>query len=109
MAILTIDQILQASDLPRETVPVPEWGGEVVVQGLSRAQFEAIHKAVGDDDQRRERAMLAACIVEPKITEEQAGQLAEKSLVAYSRVAAAVGRVNGTTGGDPVVQAKSPA
>lgn len=29
--MLTREQILQSDDLPRETVQVPEWGGEVQV------------------------------------------------------------------------------
>ena len=29
MNILTKDAILAADDLPREIVPVPEWGGDV--------------------------------------------------------------------------------
>lgn len=33
--MLTRDLILQASDLPSETVLVPEWGGEVRVRGLT--------------------------------------------------------------------------
>jgi hypothetical protein len=44
MAILTREQILQASDLQRETVAVPEWGGEVVVRSMTgneRDQYEA--------------------------------------------------------------------
>ena len=41
---LTKEQILQASDLQRELVSVPEWDGEVWVRGLSgkeRDAFEA--------------------------------------------------------------------
>lgn len=44
MSVLTKDQILAAVDLPREEVSVPEWGGAVVVRGLTgkeRDQFEA--------------------------------------------------------------------
>ena len=42
--ILSRDAILAADDLPRETVEVPEWGGAVIVQGLTSRQrdlFEA--------------------------------------------------------------------
>lgn len=42
--ILTRDQILRAPDLQQEEVPVPEWGGSVLVRGLTgmeRDQFEA--------------------------------------------------------------------
>ena len=44
MAILSREAILAASDIQEEIVPVPEWGGEVIVRGLSgtqRDQFEA--------------------------------------------------------------------
>jgi len=37
MAILTAEQLLAADDLPEETLPIPEWGGEVVLRGLTRA------------------------------------------------------------------------
>jgi hypothetical protein len=40
---LTREQISQASDLQRETVNVPEWGGDVVLgtmSGLERDEFE---------------------------------------------------------------------
>ena len=35
--MLTREQILQSDDLPRETVPVPEWGGSVRIRTLSGA------------------------------------------------------------------------
>lgn len=44
MPILTREQILQADDLKRETVEVPEWGGQVIVRcltGTERDEFEA--------------------------------------------------------------------
>lgn len=43
MAILTRDQILAAQDRTSEVVSIPEWGGDVLVRGLSgkeRGQFE---------------------------------------------------------------------
>lgn len=43
MGLLSRDQLLAATTLPRETVPVPELGGEVCVRGLTgaeRDQFE---------------------------------------------------------------------
>ena len=38
---LTKSQILAALDLPREEVEVPEWGGTVIMQGLSAKSREA--------------------------------------------------------------------
>jgi hypothetical protein len=41
--MLTKEQILRAKDIQTETVPVPEWGGDVLVRGLTgreRDEFE---------------------------------------------------------------------
>lgn len=35
---LTRDQIMSIDDLPTETVEVPEWGGSVIVRGLTAAE-----------------------------------------------------------------------
>lgn len=44
MAVLGRDAILNADDVTTELVPVPEWGGDVLVKGLSgteRDEYEA--------------------------------------------------------------------
>ena len=44
MGALNKEQILAAEDLPRELVPVPEWGGEIWVRAMTateRDKFEA--------------------------------------------------------------------
>lgn len=43
MALLTKKEIIGAADMPRQTVNVPEWGGDVSVRtlnGFERDQFE---------------------------------------------------------------------
>jgi hypothetical protein len=64
MTILNKQQIIDANDLPRETVSVPEWGGDVIVQGLSAAQAEALVKATKDDSQAFAINMLALSLVD---------------------------------------------
>lgn len=44
--ILTRDEVLKAEDLVRETVAVPEWGGDVVVRTLTGAERDA-HDLLG--------------------------------------------------------------
>ncbi len=39
--MLTREQILQSDDLPRETVQVPEWGGEVQVRTMTGTDRDA--------------------------------------------------------------------
>ncbi len=44
MALLTKEQILRVKDIETRTVHVPEWGGDVLVRGMTgieRDQFEA--------------------------------------------------------------------
>ena len=38
MALLTREDILNYNDIKTEIVPVPEWGGEVKVKGLTAAK-----------------------------------------------------------------------
>jgi hypothetical protein len=105
---LTIDQILAANDLPGEVVEVPEWGGKVKVQGLSRASYDAIAKAAEvsvpatgpgqvagtkRDDDKFSDLLFVACVVEPNFTEEHIPALRTKSLGALNRVYQAIGRV----------------
>ena len=41
MGVLTRDQILGADDLPKEEVPVPEWGGSVFVRTMPGKERDA--------------------------------------------------------------------
>jgi hypothetical protein len=38
--MLTKEQILKASDIKTEAVKVPEWGGEVLVKGLTGGEYD---------------------------------------------------------------------
>jgi hypothetical protein len=120
MQFLTVDAILAASDLPTEAVEVPEWGGAVKVQGLSRAAYDAIAKAAEvtvpatgpgqvagtkRDDDKFSDLLFLACVVEPKFEEAHIPALRGKSLGALNRVYQAIGRVLQTD----VEPAKSPA
>ena len=44
MALLTRDAILKASDIQTEEVPVPEWGGTVLVRGMTGAERDAFEE-----------------------------------------------------------------
>jgi hypothetical protein len=46
MAILGRDAILAANDIVTEVVPVPEWGGEVLVRGLTGLERDAFEASV---------------------------------------------------------------
>lgn len=107
MALLSRDAILQAQDLPTERVEVPEWGGEVIVRGLTAAerdQFEqSIVEARGKDTRvnlRNIRAKLVAlCVVDEEgkrlFKDEDAELLGRKSAVALNRIFEVAQRLSG--------------
>jgi len=101
MSLLTADQILGASDLGGEDVPVPEWGGIVrisVMSGLARDSFvEATTGAVPVS--QFQALMLAATVVgddgQPTFSAEQVQRLQGKSKDVLDRLVAVAMRING--------------
>jgi hypothetical protein len=62
--MITRDSILSTTDLNREPVPVPEWGGDVFVRtmtGRERDAFEASCNGGADMDNIRAR-LLVRCL-----------------------------------------------
>lgn len=99
MAILSMQNIMEAEDITETTVPVPEWGGEVVVRSVSYRKMGKIKAAVSDgrggaqvseDDVEVEKGLLVAGLVNPSISEEEADMLMEKSASAVMTVLAAI-------------------
>jgi hypothetical protein len=100
MALLSKQQILSAQDIQFEDIPVPEWGGEVRVKGLSgreRDKFEADSLSKAKKGGQRDvilenlRARLVvACVVDeqfqPLFDRADVMRLGEKSAVALERV-----------------------
>ncbi|MEO6147176.1 MAG: hypothetical protein ABIT70_09015 [Sulfuriferula sp.] len=64
MTILSKEQILSADDLPRETVAVPEWGGDVIVQAMSAVVSEEVFNAAKGDNVNFAIIMLANSLVD---------------------------------------------
>jgi len=62
MAVLTKDAILQADDLPRELVSVPEWGGDVYVRTMTGTERDAWELGITEGDRSNIRASFAACV-----------------------------------------------
>lgn len=58
MALLSADQIVAADDRAYEDVPVPEWGGEVRVIGLSGTDRDAYEAAMVEARQTGKGATL---------------------------------------------------
>lgn len=78
--LLGREQILKASDLPTQRVDVPEWGGAVLVRGMTGTERDAIEQSVmakdgkGLGDVTGLRARVVACCV----VDEQGKRLFQK-------------------------------
>lgn len=98
MAVLTKAQILLADDRKSTTVPVPEWGGEVIVKtlgGTERDSMEAeIVQTNGPSTARNlenfRSRLLVRAIVDDKgeriFTNAEIGELAKKSGAVLDRL-----------------------
>jgi hypothetical protein len=112
MAILSRDQIQNASDVQRERVPVPEWGGDVLVQGLSakdRDDYEATILRMNGTDAKVNLANARVKLVVRTVIDEAGNKifsaedvnwLAQKSAAAIERVYAVASRLSGISKSD---------
>lgn len=97
---LTAEQILNANDLSKVEVNVPEWGGTVFVRIMTvkeRFAFETEH--VNDRNGDLKLRIVAATICDengtPLFNKKQLEALLEKSGVALNRVFFAGAKLNG--------------
>lgn len=98
MAILTKDQILAAEDLPRQTVTVDEWGGDVIIRSLTAAERDAWEAGFIDDSSKKVKikytnakaSLVARCAVGEDgirlFTDEEVAELGRKSAKAVNRL-----------------------
>lgn len=110
MAFLSRDAILQADDRPTEEVAVPEWGGTVLVRGMSgkeRDDFEAgwLDKKGQFKMYGNFRASLAAaCLVDKDgnqlFAPKDVAELGQKSAAALDRVAETARHLSGVSESD---------
>lgn len=106
---LTREQIDAADDLTYEPVEVPEWGGTVLVRGLTgteRARFEGAMvrnpKRINLEDYQAR--LVVSCLVDGKgnqlYSAREVANLGRKSAVALNRVYEVAQRLSGLTDED---------
>lgn len=105
--LLTRDQILSADDLKQESVPVPEWGGDVLVRGLDgeeRDAYEATIISQRGTDVKMNLNNARAKLVQRSVVdgvgsrlfdESDVKRLAKKSAAALQRVYDVAARLSG--------------
>ncbi len=112
MTRLTRDEILNAPDLQTEELEVPEWGGAVLVRGMTGRQRDAFEASVVESNGKSTHVnlnnfrakLVAACLV------DEAGQclfgaadivkLGDKSAVALQRIYEVAQRLSGLSSAD---------
>lgn len=106
MAKLNKAAILAADDLPRESVTVPEWGGEVLVRTMTGTERDAFETSLLEKDRRMEnmRARLVSLTLcdetgERMFSDDEVTALGKKSAMALDRVFAVAQRLNGIGAG----------
>ena len=101
LRILSVEDILTAKDLPTRTVPVPEWGGAVVIRGFSKGVELDIREQSGGadnfDSSRFELLLFVYGVIDPQFTVEQVDELKAKSAVPFDRVITEVMDLGGMT------------
>ncbi len=106
MTLLTRDQILQAQDIQREEVPVPEWGGVVLVRAISAAELIQItRQSMNADGQIKDMpleliiAIPALCIIDEQghrlFSDADVAALGEKNSEPLRRITQIVQRLSG--------------
>lgn len=105
--LLTRDMILKADNLRTEEVPVPEWGGSVLVRelrGRERDEWEASlavmrGKAMVPDVANMRAKLVARSVVgedgEPVFTQQDVNALGELSAAALNRVFEVASKLSG--------------
>lgn len=103
---LTREQILQADDLKRVKVDVPEWGGEVYISVLSAAARDAIEADWAASDGKVEH--LRSRVVARTLTDgagnrlfgdEDIPEVAKKNSAAIDRLFSEAMKINGMSAG----------
>jgi len=111
--VLNRDDILQADDVQIESVPVPEWGGDVYVKGMTGSERDRFETSIimvdGKSNQKLNLADMRAklcketlCDVDGKklFTQADVKELSNKSAAALQRVFKVAQRLSGLTDDD---------
>lgn len=95
MSILSLDAIREAKDVTETTVPVSEWGGDIVVRSVTKRQMKDIKNSSKDsngelDDDEVEKQLFIAGVLDPHVSEEDYEWMQDKSASAMTKVLKAI-------------------
>ena len=100
------DRAMAATVLPTESVTVPEWECDVLMQSMTARAKDAFEKGIHEDGLVNFRARLViACALdpeteEPAFTEDDLDWLGDRSASAVSRLYDVAAKLNGVSAAD---------
>lgn len=109
MSRLTAAEILAHTTMPEEVVSVPEWGGDILVRGLTKGQSQALIKASQSlvweggksesklDNDKFELALFGASVADPAFAPDEIPLLAGVAAGPFNAVNKVAMRLNGMT------------
>jgi len=100
---LTREMLLSATEVPTQTVPIPELGGDVVLRGMTareRTQFEKKFITEHRGKQKRNldafrEQLCVFCCVDPKLTEADVEKLSAVRADVIERIANVAAELSG--------------
>ncbi len=102
MALLNKQSVLSVDDFQYDTVPCPEWGGEMRVRGLTAAEQSLVYKRYKDD--KTEDFDVIVCIMgcvdengERIFSNEDKPWLRQKAFAVLDRIAKRIISLTGDT------------
>ena len=115
--LLDKNSILTATDLKREKVPCPEWGGDVIIQELGAIDRDRLWPALLDAEGKNDPVNIAGkvlvrCIVnedgERLFSDDEADALGKKSTIVVNRLFKIAERLNTLAMQDEAVKNSAP-
>jgi hypothetical protein len=93
--ILSLNEILAVEDVTERTVPVPQWGGSVVVRSITKRQMKEIKEQSRDNDGELqedlvEKAIFMHGLINPEVDEAGYEKLLDKSAAAVDTITKAI-------------------
>lgn len=93
--VLSLQDIMDIDDITEETIPVPRWGGSVVIRSISFRQMEKLKAEAdtddGPDEESFQKRLLLHTMVSPNLTNmEDVEVLIGKSAASILTILAAI-------------------
>ena len=106
--MLSKEQIIAAKDIESEVVPVPEWGGEVMVQGLTLEEKDDWQASIIDDGKvNMKGATVSLCALSMRdddgnimFTSDDIAELSQKAAAPLDRIFQVAQKLSGLGAGE---------